>query len=124
MIRLAIRTLIAVVANAVGLIVAAAVLDGMHMSVGSFFLDIIIFTVVTALLQPFVAAQFRRLAVFAGLIAIFVALVITDLISDGLTINGLSTWVWATLIIWAVALITAFILPFLGLKKFLENRRD
>jgi uncharacterized membrane protein YvlD (DUF360 family) len=123
-IRLMIRTLIAVVANAVGLIVAAAVLDGMHMSIGSFFLDIIIFTVVNALLQPFVAAQFRRLAIFAGLIAIFVALVVTDLVSDGMTINGISTWIWATLIIWGVALITAFILPFLGLKKFLENRRD
>ena len=119
-----VRTLIAVVSNAVGLIVAAAVLDGMHMSIGSFVLDIIIFTVVTALLQPFVAAQFRRLAIFAGLIAIFVALVVTDLVSDGMTINGLSTWIWATLIIWGVALITAFILPFLGLKKFLENRRD
>ena len=124
MIRLIVRTLIAVVANAVGLIVAAAVLSGMHMSVGSFFVDIIIFTVVTALLQPFVAAQFRRLALFASLIAIFVALVVTDLISDGMTINGLSTWIWATLIIWVVALITALILPFLGLKKFLENRRD
>ncbi len=124
MIRLIVRTLIAVVANAVGLIVAAAVLDGMHMSIGSFFLDIIIFTVITALLQPFVAAQFRRLAILSSLIAIFVALVVTDLVSDGLTINGLSTWIWATLIIWVVALITAFILPFLGLKKFLENRRD
>ena len=124
MIRLIFRTLIALLANAVGLIVAAAVLSGMHMSVGSFFLDIIIFTVITALLQPFVATQFRRLAIFAALIATFVALVITDLISDGLTINGLRTWVAATVIVWLAALLAAFILPFLGLKKFVENRRD
>jgi uncharacterized membrane protein YvlD (DUF360 family) len=124
MIRLIFRTLIALLANAVGLIVAAVVLSGMHMSVGSFFLDIIIFTVITALLQPFVAAQFRRLAIFAALIATFVALVITDLISDGLTINGLSTWIAATVIVWLAALLAAFILPFLGLKKFVENRRD
>jgi uncharacterized membrane protein YvlD (DUF360 family) len=123
-IRLIFRTLIALIANAVGLIVAAVVLDGMHMSVGSFFLDIIIFTVITALLQPFVAAQFRRLAIFAALIATFVALVITDLISDGMSINGLRTWVAATVIVWLAALLAAFILPFLGLKKFLENRRD
>jgi putative membrane protein len=123
-IRLIFRTLIALLANAIGLIVAAVVLDGMHMSVGSFFLDLIIFTVITALLQPFVAAQFRRLAIFAALIATFVALVITDALSDGMSINGLSTWIEATLIIWFVALIAAFILPFLGLKRFLENRRD
>jgi putative membrane protein len=123
-IRLLFRTLIAILANAVGLIVAAAVLSGMHMSVGSFFLDIIIFTVVTALLQPFVAAQFRRLAIVAALIATFVALVVTDLVSDGLTISGVSTWIAATVIVWLAALLAAFILPFLGLKKFLENRRD
>jgi len=123
-IRLLVRTLIALVANAVGLIVAAAVLSGMHMSIGSFFLDIIIFTVVAALLQPFVAAQFRRLALIAALIAIFVALVVTDLVSDGLTIDGVSTWIAATVIVWLAALLAAFILPFLGLKRFLENRRD
>ena len=119
-----VRTLIALLANAVGLIVAAGVLSGMHMSIGSFFLDLVIFTVITALLQPFVAVQFRRLAIFAALIATFVALVITDLISDGLTINGLRTWIAATVIVWLAALLAAFILPFLGLKKFVENRRD
>ena len=128
MIRLIVRTLIAIVANAVGLIVAAAVLSGMHMSVGSFFLDIIIFTVVSALLQPFLGVQFRHSAVralgAAALISTFIALVVTDLISDGLTINGLSTWIAATVIVWLAALLAAFILPFLGLKKFLENRRD
>ena len=124
MIRLIFRTLIALLANAIGLIVAAAVLGGMHMSIGSFFLDLIIFTVVTALLQPFVAAQFRRLALIAALIATFVALVVTDLVSDGLTIDGVSTWIAATVIVWLAAVLAAFILPFLGLKKFVENRRD
>jgi putative membrane protein len=123
-IRLLIRTLIALVANAVGLIVAAAVLSGMHMSIGSFFLDIIIFTVLTALLQPFVAAQFRRLAIFAALIATFVALVVTDLVSDGMTIDGLSTWIAATVIVWLAALLAAFILPFLGLKRPAPTARE
>lgn len=128
MIRLLVRTLIALVANAVGLIVAAAVLDGMHMNVGSFFVAVIIFTVVTALLQPFFAAQFRRSAPAAlggvALIATFVALLVTDLVSDGLSIDGVGTWIAATVIVWLAALLAAFILPFLGLKKFLENRRD
>ena len=68
--------------------------------------------------------QFRRLAILAALIATFVALVVTDLVSDGLTISGVSTWIAATVIVWLAALLAAFILPFLGLKKFLENRRD
>jgi putative membrane protein len=127
-IRLIVRTLIALVANAVGLIVAAAVLAGMHMNVGSFFVAVIIFTVVAALLQPFLAVQFRRSAPGAlggvALIATFASLIITVLISDGLSIDGIGTWIAATVIVWVAALLAAFILPFLGLKKFLENRRD
>jgi uncharacterized membrane protein YvlD (DUF360 family) len=127
-IRLIVRMLIALVANAVGLLVAAAVLDGMHMSVGGFILDVIIFTVVFALLQPFLAAQFRRsrLAALGGtaLIATFIALVITVLVSGGLSIDGAGTWIAATVIVWVASLLAAFILPFLGLKRFLENRRD
>ena len=128
MIRLIVRTLIALVANAVGLIVAAAVLDGMHMNVSGFLLAVIIFTVVFALMQPFLVSQFRRSnsAALGGvaLIATFIALVVTDILSDGFTINGVGTWIAATVIVWVSALLAAFILPFLGLKKYLENRRD
>jgi uncharacterized membrane protein YidH (DUF202 family) len=61
-IRLAVRTLIALAANAVGLIVAAAVLDKMELNLTGFVIALIIFTVVFALMQPFLAAQFRRSA--------------------------------------------------------------
>ena len=128
MIRLIVRTLIALVANAVGLLVAAAVLDGMHMNASGFFLAVIIFTVVFALMQPFLVAQFRRgnSAVLGGvaLIATLVALIVTDLVSDGFNINGVGTWIAATVIVWLGAVLAAFILPFLGLKKYLDNRRD
>jgi uncharacterized membrane protein YvlD (DUF360 family) len=127
-IRLIVRTAIALVGNAVGLIVAALVLDRMEISVTGFFLAVIIFTVVLALLQPFIAAQLQRRASAAlggvSLIATFVALVITDIVSDGISISGVGTWVLATVIVWAASLIAVFILPFLGLKKYLQERRD
>jgi uncharacterized membrane protein YvlD (DUF360 family) len=127
-IRLIVRTAIALVGNAVGLIVAALVLDRMETSVTGFFLAVIIFTVVLALLQPFIAAQLQRRASAAlggvSLIATFVALVITDIVSDGISISGVGTWVLATVIVWAASLIAVFILPFLGLKKYLQERRD
>jgi uncharacterized membrane protein YvlD (DUF360 family) len=127
-IRLIVRTLIALVANAVGLLVAAAVLDGMHMNASGFILAVIIFTVVFALMQPFLAAQFRRSrsAALGGvaLIATFIALVATDIFSDGFSINGVGTWIAATVIVWVASLLAAFILPFLGLKKYVEDRRD
>jgi len=126
MIRFIVRMLIAVVANAVGLLVAAAVLDGMHVNARSFFVAVIIFTVVFALMQPFLVAQFRRgnSAALGGvaLIATLVALVVTDLVSDGFSIDGVGTWIAATVIVWLGSVLAAFILPFLGLKKYLERR--
>jgi hypothetical protein len=59
-----------------------------------------------------------------ALIATLIALVIADLLSDGLSISGVGTYVLAAVIVWAASLIAAFILPFLGLKKFLSERRD
>jgi uncharacterized membrane protein YvlD (DUF360 family) len=127
-IRLIVRTAIALVGNAVGLIVAALLLDRMHVNVGGFFLAVIIFTVVLALLQPFFASQLqRRGSAAAGgvsLIATFAALVITDIVSNGVSISGVGTWVLATVIVWAASLIAVFILPFFGLKKYLRERRD
>jgi putative membrane protein len=127
-IRLLVRTAVAVAANAVGLLVAAALLDGLHLNGGAFIVAVVIFTVAFALLQPFLFLQMRRrrlLALLAApLLATLVALIVTDLVSDGLTIDGAGTWIAATVIVWLAALAAAFILPFLGLRRFMEERRD
>ena len=120
---------IAVVANAVGLLVAAAVLDDVHVNGGSFFVAVLIFTIVFALMQPFLVSQFRRgnnAAALGGvaLIATLAALIVTDILSDGFSIDGVFAWIAATFIVWLGAVLAAFILPFLGLRKFLEERRE
>ena len=128
MIRLLVRTLVAVAANAIGLIVAAIVLDGVHLNFASFVVAVVIFTIVFAVLQPFLAVQLRRLGNGAigatALIATLVSLLLTDLLSDGLEIDGVGTWIAAAVIVWLAALVAAFVLPFLGLKKYLDERRD
>jgi uncharacterized membrane protein YvlD (DUF360 family) len=128
MIRLLVRTAIAVAANAVGLIVAAAVLDGFSLNFASFVVAVVIFTIVFAVLTPFLAVQLRRFGNGAigatALIATLVSLIVTDLLSDGLSISGLGTWIAAAVIVWLAALVAAFVLPFLGLKKYLDERRD
>jgi len=127
MIRLLVRTLVAVAANAIGLIVAAIVLDGVHLNFASFVVAVVIFTIVFAVLQPFLAVQLRRLGNGAidatALIATLVSLLLTDLLSDGLEIDGVGTWIAAAVIVWLAALVAAFVLPFLGLKKYLDERR-
>jgi len=126
-IRFLVRTLIALVANAVGLIVAAIVLDDVELDATSFVVAVVIFTAVFVLLQPFLAVNLRRMG--PGMlgavspIATLVSLIVTDLLTDGLSISGALTWILAALIVWLVALVATLLLPFLGLKKFLDERR-
>ena len=126
MVRFVVRTGIMLVANAVGLIVAATVLDGMAIDATGFLVAVVIFTITAALLGPFLAVQFRRRASAAlggvSLIATLLALIVTDLISDGLSISGVGTWLAAAVIVWAASLLAVFVLPYLGLKKYLEER--
>ena len=127
MIRLIVRTAIMLLANAIGLIVASLVLDGMDIDATSFLVAVIIFTVVSALMLPFLASQLRRRGSSAlggvALLATLVSLIVTDLISDGFSIDGIGTWLAATVIVWAASLLAVFILPYLGLKKYLEEKR-
>ena len=128
MIRLLVRLLIAFVANAVGLIVAALVLDRMSLNATGFVVAVAVFTVVFALMHPFLVTTFRLAPgpVLGGvaLIATLIALIATELLTDGLSIRGVGTWIAATVIVWLASVLAAFILPFLGLRKFLDERRD
>ena len=127
MIRLIVGTLVALAANAIGLVVASLVLDGFSINFASFILAVVIFTIVFAVLTPFLGVQLRRLGNGAigatALIATLVSLVVTDLLSDGFSISGVGTWIGAAVIVWLAALVATFVLPFLGLKKYLEDDR-
>jgi len=115
--------------NAVGLIVASLVFDDFSINITGFILSLIVFTVAVALLTPFLTNAMMRgrsnSAALGGvaLISTFAALVITDLFSDGLDISGVETWIGATVVVWLASLLAVFILPFLGLKKYLDDRR-
>jgi hypothetical protein len=127
-IRLLVRTAIVLLGNAVGLIVASLVFSGFEVDVTSFVFALVIFTVAFAVLTPFIASVLRRndssSAALGGvaLISTFAALLLTDILSDGLSISGLGTWIGATVVVWLASMIAIWILPFLGLKKYLERR--
>jgi uncharacterized membrane protein YvlD (DUF360 family) len=95
--------MVLLLANAIGLFVANLVLDGMSVTASAFIIDVVIFTVVVGLMTPFMVDQFRRRqsAALGGvaLIATLIALIATDLLSDGFTIDGIGTWLAATVIV-------------------------
>jgi uncharacterized membrane protein YvlD (DUF360 family) len=127
MIRLLIRGLILLIANAVGLLVASVVVDGVSITGLAFVTAVVIFTVVELLAEPALNSMAQRSAPAlrggVALISTLIGLVITDLVSDGLSMTGgVVTWLLATLIVWLAALLAGFILPIFMVKKAREDR--
>jgi putative membrane protein len=126
MVRMFIRFVLSCGAAAVGLWVASLVLDRMSVSGAAFLIAVLIFTVTTAILQPLMVKIARRhvnaLAGGTALVTTLAGLIITDLISDGMNIDGGTTWVLAALIVWVVSMIAGVVLPALFLKDKVENR--
>ena len=126
--KLVVRTLISVLGNAVGLIVAAIVLEKMTVSGAAFIVAVLIFTAVTAIATPFLASVARKSAApllgAVALLSTLVGLIITHLVSKGLSISGLSTWIAGSVIVWLVSLVAVILLPLILVKMGLEAARD
>jgi uncharacterized membrane protein YvlD (DUF360 family) len=128
MIRMLVSLAIHLVANAIGLLVAAAILDDMTIDGSAFLIAIVIFTAVEVIVQPLIQkmALTSAPALMGGtaLVATLIGLIVTSWISDGLSITGFTTWVLATLIVWLAALLAGFLLPVILVKLGVESARE
>jgi low temperature requirement protein LtrA len=117
---------IRLLANAIGLLVAAAVLPDMTIDGVSFVIAVAIFTVIEVILDPLVTkmAVEKAPALRGGvaLITTLIGLILTTLISSGLQINGFSTWLAATVIVWIAAVLAGLILPVIFVKNKVDER--
>jgi uncharacterized membrane protein YvlD (DUF360 family) len=122
-IRLTATAVISLLANAIALVVGALVLEDMALDGVAFAIAVVIFTVTGVLVEPLL----RQIALksapallgSSALIGTLASLVVTHVVSDGLTIRGASTWVLATIIVWLVALAARLLLPVVMFKKAL-----
>ncbi len=128
MVRLLLRAAVFLVSAAVGLLVAASVLDGVNVTASGFLLAVVLFAVIQSVISPFIAKVTARNAAAllggVGLLATFVALLATSLVGDSLTITGgVSTWLAATLLVWLVTALATLLLPFLLVKAGVQAVR-
>lgn len=127
MIRLLISAAIRLLANAIGLFVAAMVLTDMTIDGVAFIIAVAIFTLVEVITDPLMTkiAVEKAPALRGGvaLITTFVGLLITTLVSSGLQISGFTTWLAATVIVWLAALVAGLILPLIFVKNRVEERQ-
>lgn len=127
MIRLAASATLALLADALALIVTSLLLEDFSLDVAGFVIALLLFTGVGVLVEPLL----RQMAIknvpallgSSSLIATLVSLIVTAIVSDGLRISGALTWVLATVLVWLIGLGGRLLLPLVLFKKILANSR-
>ena len=126
MLRFFATLLLTVFANAIGLLVASILLDRFYLNGASFIVAALFFTLVTVILGPFITkVAFKNAPYLMGGIALvttFIGLTLTKAFTNGIRIEGLSTWAVATLIIWIFSVIANVVLPLFLFKKIISDK--
>lgn len=119
------RTVVELVASAIGLIVAAWLLEGVTLNASGFLVAVAVFTVAKIILGPLVfKLSFKYARALTGGIALvttFVGLLVTTWLTSGLAIVGASSWVMATIVVWLFTVIAILLLPMVMFKKLLAS---
>ena len=131
MLRFLAITVLTLLGNALGLIIASWILDGFNLTVVGFTWSrrrTSFFTIAQLILTPFVLSMsLRYLPALRGGIALvttFVVLWLTTLFTSGVEINGLATWILAPLIIWLVTVLAGVVSPLFIFKKTMSKVKD
>ncbi len=129
MIRFLVNSAVYMAAAAIGLVVADATLDGLTIEYPAGFVTAtIIFGLTQAVMSPFFEKVTQKnasvLTGAVGLISAVFALFVTAAVSDSISIDGVSTWFVAALVIWLVSLVATLILTLTVAKRFVEKVKD
>lgn len=121
MIRFLLRIAVFLGSSAIGLLVAGWLVPGVSLSVWGFVTAVVIFTVAQAILSPFFLKMASRYASAflggIGLVSTFAALLLASLLSNGLSIRGIGSWIAATVVVWLVTALATLVLPMLVLRE-------
>jgi hypothetical protein len=100
---------------AIGLLVAAWIVPGVSVSVSGFIVAVVFFSVGQAILSLFCLklphAYASLLLGGTGLVLTVVALSLASVLTHGLTIRGIASWIAATIVVWLVTTVGAISLP-------------
>jgi hypothetical protein len=120
-IRLLLRTAVFLGSAAIGLLVAAWLVPGVSVSVSGFITAVVIFSVAQAILSPFFLKMASRYASAflggIGLVSTLAALILASVLTHGVSIRGIGSWVLATIVVWLVTAVATLLLPILLIKR-------
>lgn len=125
MLRILASLALHLIANAVGLLVAAILLTKFSINGLAFVVAVLVFSLTEVIAEPLLTKiALKSLPALRGGVALvtsLVGLIITSIFTDGIQVTGLATWFLAALIIWVFALLASVILPLFLFKKTLGH---
>lgn len=126
MVRFLLRMVVFLGSSAIGLLVAAWLVPGMSVSVSGFVTAVVLFSLVQAILSPFIFKMASRYASAflggIGLVSTLVALILASVLTHGLTIRGVGSWVAATVLVWLVTALATLLLPVLVVRRKVDSK--
>ncbi|WP_166905320.1 phage holin family protein [Mycobacterium sp. DL440] len=126
MVRFLLRIAIFLGSSAIGLLVAAWLVPGVAVSAWGFVTAVVIFAVAQGILSPFFLKMANRYASAflggIGLVSTLVALVLASVLTHGLSIRGVGSWIAATVVVWLVTAVATVVLPALFIKKKVASK--
>lgn len=109
------RALVLLASWAIGLLVAAWIVPRVSLSVPGFIVAVAIFAVTQAILSLSILKLPHGYASLllggTGLALTIIALILASVLTRGLTIDGMGSWLATTLVVWLVTTIGAITLP-------------
>jgi hypothetical protein len=113
--QILVRGAVFLVSWAIGLVVAAWVVPGVSVSVPGFIVATLLFSVTQAVLAVLILKLPRAYASLLlggiGLALTVVALSLASVLTHGLSIDGIASWVGTTVVVWLVTTIGAVSVP-------------
>jgi hypothetical protein len=113
--RILLRGVVLLASWAIGLLVAAWIVPGVSLSLPGFIVAVVVFAVTQAILSLSILKLPHRYASLLlggiGLALTIVALIVASILTHGLTIDGMASWLATTVVVWLVTTIWAITLP-------------
>jgi len=113
--QLLLRAVLLLASWATGLLVAAWIVPGVSSSVPGFIVAVVVFAVTQAILSLSILKLPHRYASLllggAGLALTIIALILASILTHGLSIDGMESWLATTVVVWLVTTIGAITLP-------------
>lgn len=128
MLRFLAQSLLTILGNAIGLLIASLILPDFRITGFGFLMSVLFFTIAQIILAPFVLKMAIRYAPALrggiALVTTFAVLALTSIFTSGLRISGVATWIAAPLVVWLATVLMGILLPLVLFKKTLARRSE